>query len=350
MKPLQMVFLALLIGVSFMLLAEKQETAMLALMGMVVGLLLLFSIVWRVMTLAQSAMAEEIRQRTVTWWWMVAVFMLALSTHRVVSFVFLGLLCFSALREYFGLLPREQSQGGAALSFKDRPAVLVGYLSIPLVILLAFAKWMELFLIFVPVYVFLLVPIVFVLQNRTQGSIKSMGLIMVGLMFFVYNLGHCLCMINMGPLVLMFCFTLTEVRDLLSFWVGKLFARASARLDSGALKNVLDRRVADRVSPNKTWSAGIVVAVLMAAISLVFVPLMPPFPEGRLSYGFCACIGLAIGVLGLFGDLVFSMIKRDVGTKDSGHLLPGHGGIIDRVDSLVFTIPVTFHLIYWRYF
>ena len=350
MKPWQMALVALIVGISFFLLIQKQETAMLILMGVVVGLLGLFSIVWRIMARHDSPMTEEIKQRTVSWWWMIAVFMLAMSTHHLVSFAFLGLLCFSALREYYSLMPFEETYEAKTLSFKDRPSIWLSYLAIPAVILLAYTGWYRLFLIFVPVYIFLLIPIVFVLQNRTQGAVKSLGLVTVGLMFFVHNLGHCLFMIMMGPLVLMFCFSLTEARDLTSYWIGKSLAKYSERLGDGVLKRILQCRIAEEVSPKKTWSAGVCTAVLISGLSLVFVPLMPPFENGRLSYGVCAGIGLAIGLLGMFGDLVFSMIKRDIGTKDSGTLIPGHGGIIDRVDSLVFTIPVTFHLFYWFYF
>jgi phosphatidate cytidylyltransferase len=267
-----------------------------------------------------------------------------------VSFTFLGFLCFASLREYFSMLPMQENSEGLQLSFQDRLPVFFCYLSIPLVIYLAYIEWYNLFIILVPVYLFLLIPILLIFQNRTKGTLKSLGIISLGCMFFLHNLGHCLFMINMSSMVLLFCFTLTEIRDLLSFWIGKWQAKIADRTGSARLKQILEKRIAPEVSPKKTWSAGIMSALLMSLIALTLVPLMPEFPEGRMSYAYGAVIGFMIGFLGLFGDLVFSMVKRDIGVKDSGSILPGHGGIIDRVDSLVFTIPITFHLIRWAYF
>ncbi|MGD9128405.1 MAG: phosphatidate cytidylyltransferase [Planctomycetia bacterium] len=354
--------LILLVGISSYLIFQKGEIAMLVVMGVVVGLLAFFSIVWRVMKVRGGSMAEEIRDRTITWWWMVAIFMLALATHRIVSFIFLGLLCFSALREFFSMLPRQETVKRSdtnddksktrILQFKDPVSVAICYLSVPLIITIAYFKWYELFIILIPVYLFLLIPILFVIENRTEGSLKSFGVLAIGFLFFVHNLGHCLFMINMGPIVLMFCFTLTEVRDLLSFWLGKSFAAFAQRLNEGSrLRRFLEWRIAPTVSPNKTWAAGLVSAGIISLGAMAFVPLMPTdFPIRPLDYGFTAFIGFMIGILGLFGDLVFSMFKRDIGVKDSGTILPGHGGIIDRVDSLVFTIPITFHMIFWYCF
>lgn len=186
------------------------------------------------------------------------------------SFTFLGFLCFASLREYFSILPMYETLEFRLLSFKDRASILTGYLSIPVIIYLAYIQWYELFIIFIPVYVFLFIPILFILQNRTRGSLKSMGIIALGLMFFVHNLGHCLFMINTGPIVLMYCFTLTEVLDLLSFWIGKGFPAWSGRIENdGRLKRILEWRIAPVISPKKTWVAGLFSAVLITALWLV---------------------------------------------------------------------------------
>lgn len=350
MSRLKLLLLVVIVGASLFRVAENNDKGIFYVMSGIVGLLLFFSLTWRLMANQKNPMAEEIRQRTQTWWWMVAIFMLALAFHRIVSFAFLGFLCFAALREFFSLLPMSESKDGKALTFKDRPSIFICYASIPLMIIVAYVKWYELFVILIPVYVFLLIPILFVLQNRTEGSIKSIGIVSLGLMFFAHNLGHCLFMINLGPMLLLYCFVLTEVRDLLSFWVGKLLARISSEMNDGWLKQALLTKVASAISPQKTWATGLVSALMTAMLSLAFVPLMPTFPDGRLSYTYSLIVGFGIGIAGLFGDLVFSMVKRDLNSKDSGTLLPGHGGIIDRVDSLVFTIPLTFHLISWMYY
>jgi len=350
MKPLQILLVGVLIGVSALCLVERQETGMLLVLGIIVAVLLLFSLTYRVMRWKRHPMAEEIQSRTLTWWWMIAVFMLAVATHRLVSFGFLGFLCFAALREYYSLMPMEETAESKVLSFKDRLSVLITYLAIPLVVYVAYIEWYAFFIIVAPVYLFLLLPIVFVIQNRTEGAIKSLGILSLGFMFFVFNLGHCLFMINMGAFVLLYCFALTEARDLLAFWIGKWTQALVAKRPDALWARVLDRRIAVQISPNKTWAAGIFTAALISLLSLAFVPFMPEFPDGRLTYSFGAVVGLLIGLLGLMGDLVFSMVKRDVGTKDFGALLPGHGGVIDRIDSLIYTVPITFHMINWQYF
>ncbi|KPJ52243.1 hypothetical protein AMJ39_08320 [candidate division TA06 bacterium DG_24] len=343
------ILLAGIILVSLGILVQRRNNSMLVVMGVIIGLLLFFSLIGRILVARKSAMADEIVSRTVTWWWMAAVFIVAVSTHRIVSFCFMGFLCFLALREYFSLL--SVCGGGDPKNpiSRDRLPAIVCHLAILVLGYLAYTQKYGLYIILVPVYTFLLIPIIFVLQNRAEGTIRSIGLISIGLMFFVFNLGHSLFMINLGAMVLLYCFFLTEARDLLSFWVGKGLASFQARIPGNSLLRLLNTKIAVTVSPKKTWGAGIITASLVTLLSLAFVPIMPDFARGRLSYTFAAVLGLLIGFLGLMGDMVFSMVKRDMGIKDSGTMLPGHGGIIDRVDSLIFTVPITFHMINWLY-
>jgi len=136
--------LATLFGVvafSLWQLLERGETAMLSIIGVVLALLVVFSVISFLLQRRCSPLAREITLRTETWWWMVAVLMLAFSTHRIVSFVFLGFLCFSALREYYSLMPMKEESGDKLLAFKDRYAVLLTYLVIPALVTTAYVRW-----------------------------------------------------------------------------------------------------------------------------------------------------------------------------------------------------------------
>jgi phosphatidate cytidylyltransferase len=100
------------------------------------------------------------------------------------------------------------------------------------------------------------------------------------------------------------------------------------------------RRIAPSISPNKTWEGflgGVVGATLFA---MAVLPL-----DGTSGLLRAAVVGMAVGIVGFLGDLVASMIKRDLGVKDLGRILPGHGGVLDRVDGLLLALPTGYALL-----
>jgi phosphatidate cytidylyltransferase len=121
---------------------------------------------------------------------------------------------------------------------------------------------------------------------------------------------------------------MTQFNDVLQYVWGKLIGK---------------RPIIPKVSPNKTWEGflgGVVSTTFIA--TFVTAPLLTP-----LSFYYGLIAGLIISVSGFIGDVVISSVKRDLEIKDSGYLIPGHGGILDRFDSLIFTAPLFFHYIYY---
>jgi phosphatidate cytidylyltransferase len=282
-----------------------------------------------------------------TFWWMLAGFLVAEAAPPVFAFALMGGLCTLALYEYLSFLALWPPTREFA---RDRwlRAICLG--TCGAATLVAYCGSVAGFLIFVPSIAVSVLPLVLVLQDRTAGSVATLGFLGMGLLFFVFNLGHGLLMLNFGTMVLVYGFVLTELRDLVSYWVGKGLGGAYRRSPQSGWLRLLNAKIAPTVSPNKAWGAGLFSVVFIAFLAAAMTPWLPDFPKGRVSplYGFG--IGLVVGWLGLLGDLVFSMVKRDIGIKDSGSVLPGGTGVIDRIDSLVFTCPALFHLIYWKFF
>ncbi|MBS2040770.1 phosphatidate cytidylyltransferase [bacterium] len=295
-----------------------------ALFTICIGILAFFSglIAW--MSRQGKKSAPELMARTVTFWWMVALFLISLTTPPVVTVFFLGMFSALALHEY--------------LSFSDQrfslPIRIFALLQVPINLALHYLGQSALS----PVYFFLLaglaVPTILVLENRPDSALMRYGYLVSGLAFFVFSLGYAAALARQAIMILLVCFFLTEIRDLSSYWLGK----GLARLEQGRpWLSRLNPKIAPLVSPNKTWGVGVLSVLLLVALALALKPLLP----GKNTASLLAWAAL-IGFLGLIGDLVFSMFKRQFGLKDSGQSMPGSTGLIDRIDALVLTIPATY--------
>lgn len=295
--------------------------------------------VWLLLTLASVGVArlaavgqpvEELQQRISSWWTIVIVCSIALLLNRAVALVFFALVSFLALKEYLSLIPTRRA---------DRRVLFWAYLSIPIQYYWIAIEWYGMFIIFVPVYMFLLLPVAMILVGETQGYLRAAGTLHWGLMSMVFSLSHLAFLLVLpsgsgqpvsGQGLVLFLIVLTQLNDVAQYCWGKLLGR---------------HRIAPKVSPNKTVEGFVGGVFSTVLIAYGLAPWLTPFtPLDTL------LVGLLIGVAGFFGDLGMSALKRDLGIKDSGTLLPGHGGILDRVDSLTYTAPLFFHFTRYYYF
>jgi phosphatidate cytidylyltransferase len=273
---------------------------------------------------------DELRRRVRTWWVLAGIFAVTLAFNRTIAIFLFAFLSFLALKEYLSLVPTRQA---------DRRILFLAFLTIPLQYLWIWMQWYGMFLVFIPVYIFLLLAAQMALIGETKDYLRAAGVLHWGLMITVFSLSHAGYLLALpaagnpkggGAGLLLFLVFLTEFNDVGQYLWGKSLGR---------------HFVVPRVSPKKTWEGmvgGVLTTVVLAAL---IAPWLTPFDlkESILA-------GLIIGLSGFLGDITMSAVKRDLGVKDSGRLLPGHGGILDRVDSLTFAAPLFFHFtVYLHY-
>ena len=269
---------------------------------------------------------RELTLRIRTWWVIILLFSLAILSPRWLALTFFALVSFMALKEFLTLAPSRQT---------DRMPLLWMFVAIPINYWLIGINWYGMFVVFIPVYAFLFLPVRMVIAGDTQGFLRFASQHHWSLMTTVFAFSHVAFLLVLpddgkqtGALLVLFLVGLTEFNDIAQYLWGKSIGRM---------------KVMPKVSPNKTLAGligGVATTTLMAAL---LGPVMTP-----LNLPLSLLAGFIIGLSGFCGDVVMSAIKRDIGVKDSGTLLPGHGGILDRLDSLIFTAPVFFHFI--RYF
>lgn len=272
----------------------------------------------------------ELKARISSWWVMVTVLAVAIVLSPLVSVAFLGFISFLALKEYFSLIPTRRA---------DRRVLFWAYLAIPIQFYWIGIEWYGMFIIFVPVYMFLLLPLALLLTGQTDGFLRAAGSLHWGLMTMVFAIGHAAYLLALpeevnpaagGAGLLLFLIFLTQFNDVAQYFWGKLFGR---------------RKVVPAVSPNKTYGGLLGGVATTTCLAWLIAPHLTPLVSWQAPVA-----GLIIGLAGFAGDVTISALKRDLGVKDSGALIPGHGGVLDRVDSLTFTAPLFFHYIYYLHY
>ncbi|MGR9088675.1 MAG: phosphatidate cytidylyltransferase [Gammaproteobacteria bacterium] len=299
----------------------------LAAMAAVVGILAVASGV-RVLLRLKNPEKDylELRQRTRSWWLMIAALFIVLLVSSNAAIVFFGFLSFLALKEFLSIVPIRQV---------DRNVVFWGYLSIPFQYYWVATGWYGMFIIFIPVYVFLFLPLRMVITGETDGFIRAAGILHWAVMLTVFCLSHIAYLLmlpvknaaagNIG--LVLFLLFVTQFNDVCQFVWGKCLGR---------------HKIIPKVSPNKTWEGFVGGLLTITVCAALAAPWLTP-----LSWRQGVIAGLIIGCGGFIGDVVISAVKRDLHIKDCGTLIPGHGGILDRLDSLIYTAPLFFHFVYY---
>ena len=302
------------------------------LFGAMGGLLALASITgWLIARRARSvgaiATAQNLQQRINAWWGMLIILFLSQLLGSTATVVLYGFISLFALREFITLAPTAHSDHNALFS--------AFFILIPLQYTLIGTHWYSMFTLLIPVYAFLLLPAIAVLSGDTDAFLERSAKIQWGVMICVYCISHAPALLlldlqgfeGQNALLLFYLVFVVQISDVLQYVFGKLFGK---------------HKVAPRVSPSKTVE-GLIGGGLSATLIGGCMFWITPF-----SFVESLLMSLVIVVMGFLGGLVMSAIKRSLSAKDWGTMIKGHGGMLDRMDSVCFAAPIFFHMT--RYF
>lgn len=323
---------------AFGLVGGPAATLLLGTLGvLVVASLLVLVISWRLRDPRHAALTLNLRQRTAAWWVMIGILGAGLLLGETALVLLFAVLSFVGLREMMRLVHPEDADRG-----------LTGWLVAVTALHYFFVwrHWYGMFAIFIPVYAFMFLPAIAALRAKVAGFLPRAAAVQWVLMVSVYAVSHVPALGQLsvaitsgrdvaegsapdtggfsGAALMLFLVIVVQGSDVLQYVWGKTLGR---------------HPIAPTVSPNKTWE-GLVGGVLSATAlgaALWWATPFAPWQAALIAFGCC--------VMGFLGGLVMSAIKRDAGIKDFGTIIPGHGGIMDRFDSLVFAAPLFFHLV-----
>ena len=278
------------------------------------------------------AMVANFQVRVRSWWVMATIFAIAVLTGEIGAILLFTCCSFLALREFVCIVPTRRAD--------HRTLVWCFWVVLPLQYWFIYIGWYGMFVLLIPLYAFLFIPMRNVLAGDCEHFLERTAKIQWGITSCIYcisytpmllklacNFGDDVVAPTANARLLWFLVMVVEMSDVFQYCWGKSIGR---------------HKLLPTVSPNKTMEGlvgGVLSATILGGMLSVFTPLS--FWQGTW-------IALLVALAGFAGDVTMSAIKRDSGVKDYGTMLAGHGGMLDRLDSLCFAAPVFFHII--RYF
>lgn len=281
----------------------------------------------RLPTGASSAVIDNLSARINAWWVMVVVLAIAFWIGEGGVIGLFAFVSFQALREYISLTHTRRGD--------HRALMWCFFFFLPVQYWLVASHWYGLFSILIPVYAFLLLPVSSVLGSDATRFLERAAKVQWGLMICVYCISHVPALLALdiqgfdgrNAQLIVFLVLTVQSSDVFQYVWGKLFGK---------------RKLAPEISPSKTLE-GLVGGVLTSTLLGAALWWLTPFAPWQ-----AGLIALTVNIVGFFGGFVLSAVKRDRGVKDWGVMIEGHGGMLDRVDSISFSAPIFFHIVrYW---
>ena len=310
--------------------SSYQRDGLLLFVGIGVLLIVASTIGWLLKRRMKSpnSVIDNLNKRINAWWVMVAIFAIAIFLGKFAVIILFFIASGIALREFLTLTPITR--------YDYWPLLFAYFIVLPLQYILVAVSWYELFCIFIPIYGFLFLAILAAITGSALNFLARIAEVQWGLMITVYSISFIPALIilpidhyqDRNLLLIAFLVFVVELSDVLQYVFGKLFGKHS---------------ISPNLSPSKTVE-GFIGGIFSASLIGACLWWVTPF-----SFIQAGLISLMITLLGFLGGLVMSAIKRDRGVKDWGKLISGHGGVLDRLDSICFAAPIFFHVVryYW---
>ncbi|MEA1959460.1 MAG: phosphatidate cytidylyltransferase [Chloroflexota bacterium] len=212
---------------------------------------------------------------------------------------------------------------------KKQPLAIIGTIGVLLFILVAHFEMKYTTTLLAAVIVLPLIWAIF--QPDTKNAASNWAWLLAGMLYIGWMLSHFIPLraLDGGRDWALLAIITCVACDITAFVIGSKWGR---------------HRMIPRISPSKTWEGTVGGFIGAVAAALILATILPTID---IPYWQAAVLGMLVGIFGPLGDLAESMLKRNAGVKDSGHMVPGHGGMLDRMDSILFTVVVVYYYVIW---